>query len=138
VRRGGAARVVAAAALLLAAPVAARPAGAQQVAARFEITVVGDSTFSFPIGTLQWVALKRRGIVVDPARRDALVARFRIQGVQDGVVAAVVTGQTARVTTQHVVVLEPPAPSRWYRRGTFWGGSALGLAVGAIVGGLLF
>ena len=136
--RRGAARVVAAAALVLAALVVARPAGAQQVAARFEITVVGDSTFSFPIGTLQWVALKRRGIVVDPARRDALVARFRIQGVQDGVVSAVVTGQTARVTTQHVVVLEPPAPTRWYRRGSFWGGSALGLTVGAIVGGLLF
>lgn len=133
-----AARGLVLAALLAAGAAGAAPAGAQQVAARFEITSVGDSTFAFWIGTQAWAATRGRGIVVDPARRDALVARFRILGVTGDTVTALVTGQTSRITTQHFVVMPPPPPPRWFRRGTFWGGGALGLLVGALVGGALF
>ena len=112
-------RVVALAlgAFLLAVP---RNAGAQQVTARFEITSVGDSTFTFAIGPQRWVAQRTRGIVVDPAQRDALVARFRILRVDEGVVTALVTGQTTVVTTQHFVVMNPPPLPKWYKRSVFW------------------
>jgi hypothetical protein len=123
---------------LVAGLFAAAPAGAQQVAARFEITAVGDSTFTFAQGSQSWVGRRTRGVVVDPARRDALVARFRIMDVSNGIVTALVTGQTTSVTTQHFVVLTPPPPPRVYARRSFWGGAAVGAAVGALLGGLLF
>jgi hypothetical protein len=107
---------------------------AQQVAARFEITAVGDSTFSFWIGDQRWAALRQRGIVVDPARRDALVARFRVLGVHADTVTALVTGQTGPVTTEHFVVMQPPPPPPWYRRRAFWGGAGLGTVVGVLLG----
>jgi hypothetical protein len=125
-------------AALVAGAVAPARAQAQQVAARFEITSVGDSTFTFAIGSQAWVARRNRGIVVDPARRDALVARFRILVVTEGVVTALVTGQTTPVTTQHFVVMNPPPPPRWHHRGTFWAGTALGGVVGLILGGVIF
>lgn len=134
----GAARCLALAALLVAGAAGASRAGAQQVAARFEITSVGDSTFAFWIGTQAWAATRGRGIVVDPARRDALVARFRILGVTGDTVMALVTGQTSRITTQHFVVMPPPPQPRWFRRGAFWGGGALGALLGVVVGGVLF
>jgi hypothetical protein len=84
------------------------------------------------------VAERRRGIVVDPARRDALVARFRILSMQSDTVTALVTGQTTLVTAQHVVVMNPPPPATWYKRSDVWRGSALGALAGLIVGGLLF
>ena len=117
--------------------VAPRSAGAQQITARFEIASVGDSTFTFAIGPQKWVAQRTRGIVVDPAARDALVARFRILSVADGVVTALVTGQTTDVTTQHFVVMTPPGPPRWYKRPEFWRGTALGGAVGLLIGALI-
>ena len=130
-------RLMIGAALVAGAVVPAR-AQAQQVAARFEISTVGDSTFTFAIGSQKWVAQRDRGIVVDPARRDALVARFRILGVVDGVVTALVTGQTTLVTNQHFVVMNPPPPPRWHHRPAFWAGSAVGTIVGLVVGGALF
>lgn len=130
-------RRLALAAALGASALFAAPAGAQQLAARFEITAVGDSTFTFAHGAQTWVAARGRGIVVDPARRDALVARFRIIGVNDGVVTALVTGQSARVTDQHFAVVNPPPPPRWYQRGAFWTGTAAGAVVGTLIGGLL-
>lgn len=126
-------------ALSLAASAAVpRAARAQQVTARFEITSVGDSTFTFPIGSMRWAASRSRGIVVDPARRDALVARFRVLEVRRDTVTALVTGQTSRITTEHFVVLQPPPPPRWYARRSFWSGAALGGALGLAIGGLAF
>jgi hypothetical protein len=112
----------------------AMPARAQSVAARFDISAVGDSTFTFAVGANSWVPRKTRGIVVDPARRDALVARFRLLAVRDGVVTALVTGQTTRVTPSHVVVMEPPPPPRWFRHQNFWGGAAAGALAGTVIG----
>ena len=132
VRRG----LLAASALFAA--VTSAPAGAQQLAARFEITSVGDSTFTFPVGSMRWAATRGRGIVVDPARRDALVARFRVLRMQNDTVTALVTGQTSRVTTDHFVVLDPPPPPKWYVRRAFWGGTAAGALLGLLIGGVAF
>jgi hypothetical protein len=108
-------------------------AEAQLRGVRFEITQVGDTTFRFPRGTAAWVREGVTGIVVDPTRRDVLVARFRLMAVDSGLATALVTGQTTRVSTDHVVVLsEPRRP--WYRSLTFWSGTVLGLAVGVLAG----
>ena len=131
--------LVVGAALALGTVVGApRAVAAQQVSARFEIASVGDSTFTFAIGPQRWVEQRTRGIVVDPARRDALVARFRILSVSEGVVTALVTGQTAAVTTQHFVVMTPPPPPPLLKRPTFWGGAAVGAVLGVLLGGALF
>lgn len=126
---------LAGAALVTAASlVAGESAAAQGVAARFDVSSVGDSTFTFYIGGQAWVRRKPRGIVVDPSRRDALVARFQLLGVRDSLATALVTGQTTRVTTDHVVVMAPPPPPRWFARPTFWGGAAAGAVAGAAIG----
>lgn len=117
---------------------APRTARGQQVSARFEIASAGDSTFTFAIGPQHWVAQRRTGIVVDPARRDAQVARFRILTVADGIVTALITGQTTLVTTQHFVVMSPPPPPPWHKRPAFWSGAAAGAVLGIILGGALF
>lgn len=116
---------------LVAAPRAAR---AQQVAVRFEITEASDSTFTFGVGPQRWVSQRSRGIVVDPAKRDALVARFRILNIRDGVVTALVTGQTSQVTTQHFVVMDPPPPPPWHKRSAVWTGTAIGAVLGFVLG----
>lgn len=123
---------------LLVGALAALPyaASAQQVTARFEITEVADTTFKFSMGPQRWVAERNRGIVVDPARRDMLVARFRIAEVQGDTVTAVVTGQTTRVTVEHFVVMTPPPPSPWHKGRPFWSGLGLGAVVGLLVAGL--
>lgn len=130
------ARVVALALLLAGAALVtgATPARAQAVSARFEITGVGDSTFAFAVGRERWVLKKGRGMVVDPANRDRLVARFNVVGLSQGMATALVTGQTTRVTMQHVVLMEPPPPPRWFRRGSFWGGMTLGAVLGVVAG----
>ena len=116
-------------ALLLVAPRAAR---AQNKGVRFEITQVGDTTFRFPRGAAGWVKPGETGIAVDPRRRDILVARFRVVSVDSGLATAVITGQTTRVATEHIAVMtEPPKP--WYRTITFWGGTVLGIVVGALI-----
>ncbi|HEU4640950.1 MAG TPA: hypothetical protein VFS44_00755 [Gemmatimonadaceae bacterium] len=123
-------------AALLLALAGARPARAQESAYRFEIAKVGDSTFTFtcPAATHGWVKPGMVGIAVDPERRDALVARFRILRVRDGNATALVTGATTRVSDRHVALLERPAPP-FYRRGSFWLGTVLGAAVGALAVG---
>lgn len=126
-------------ALSLGARAAApRAAGAQEVAARFPIDSVGDSTFTFAVGTQRWVGQRSRGVVVDPARRDALVARFRILKVDDGVVSALVTGQTSQVSTQHFVVMVPPPAPAWHRRSAVWTATAIGALLGMVIGAALF
>jgi hypothetical protein len=99
---------------------------------RFEITQVGDTTFRFPRGAAGWLKRDMTGIAVDPRRRDILVARFRVERIDSGLVTAVITGQTTRVATEHVAVMsEPPKP--WYKGITFWAGTVFGFVVGALL-----
>lgn len=117
------------AALLL---IGAERAGAQDRSVRFEITQVGDSTFRFPRGSATWVKPGEIGKAVDPRRRDALVARFRVVSVDSGLATAVITGQTTRIATEHIVLMtEPQKP--WYRTTMFWGGTVLGFVAGALM-----
>lgn len=107
---------------------------AQESAYRFSITWAGDSTFSFPVERHSWVRNGLTGIAVDPFRRDALVARFRVIAVADGRATALITGQTTNVVVDNVALLDrPPAP--WYRQRPFWLGTVLGVVVGAFVAG---
>jgi hypothetical protein len=111
----------------------ARPAEAQFRGVRFEITQVGDTTFRFPRGTAGWVKPGRTGIAVDPRQRDILVARFRVVRVDSGMVTALITGQTTRVATEHIAVMEEP-PRPWYKGITFWGGLVFGFVAGIAAG----
>lgn len=113
--------------------VAVPRARAQESAVRFEITGVADSTFSFAIGPHDWVRAGQRGIVVDPRRRDALVARFRIQRVQGGLATAVVTGQTTALSREHAALVEQPSPP-FFKQPTFWIGLVLGGVAGYLIG----
>ena len=114
--------------LLLAA--AAPEALAQASATRFEITAVGDTTFTFRVGgPIEWVRRGQRGIVVDPRRRDVLIARFRVTDVRNGEATALITGQTTVVETEQVALLTRPE-TPWYRQRTFWLGLLLGGAIG--------
>jgi hypothetical protein len=120
--------------LLLAVVGAPRGAGAQLRGVRFPVATVGDTTLTFSPGKERWLRRGMTGIAVDPKKRDDLVARFRVVRVELTTgVTAVVTGQTTKLTTEHVVVIEEPAP-RWYRRKAFWGGLLLGAALGATAG----
>ena len=112
---------------------AGRPLPAQGLAYRFEIMGVTDSTFAFEVGAQGWVAPRMRGVAVDPRRRDALIAQFEIATVTGGIAMARVTGQTSRVSTDHVALLERPERP-WYRRAAFWAGALLGLVIGAAAG----
>lgn len=120
--------------LVLALGLTAAPAAAQSLGARFEITQVGDTTFRFSRGTAGWVRIGTTGIAVDPKRRDALVARFRIARIDSGLVTAVITGQTTRVATEHIAVLSVP-PKPWWKGITFWAGTVFGVVVGALIAG---
>lgn len=102
---------------------------------RFEITRVGDSTISFPRGRAGWVRRGQVGIAVDPKRRDALVAQFRVVAIESGIATAVVTGATTRPLTEHIAILYQPARS-WFRTPLFWGSLAVGFALGVMTGAL--
>ncbi|MFL5577575.1 MAG: hypothetical protein ACJ79S_16590 [Gemmatimonadaceae bacterium] len=126
--------VAALVALLVLATLPSRAAGqALDRAVRFPVTSVGDSTFTFPVGELRWVKAGERGMAVDPRRRDALVARFQVLQVDRGTATALVTGQTTRLTEDHVAILEMP-PRPWYANSLFWTGALLGLLGGAAIG----
>lgn len=114
-------------ALLTVAPMA----HAQTTEARFQISGVGDSTFTFPAGRATWIRKAQRGIVVDPQRQDALVGRFQVLSVSRGQVRAVITAEAADITTAHVALLEQPARKLFVRR-DFWLGTAVGLVVGVV------
>ncbi len=122
-------------ALLVVAAFAAVPAAieAQATATRFEIVEVADSTVSFATARERWVKRGLQGIAVDPTRRDALVARLVVLEVGRGQATALVTGQTARLNGEHMVLLQRP-PTPFYRQRTFWMGAVLGAALGAVVG----
>ena len=111
---------------------AAAPAlRAQQGAYRFAISDAGDSTFSFPVLRNDWVKKGMHGIAVDPARHDALIARFVVTGVERDSAVALVTGQTTRMTTDFVALIERPGKS-WYLRPAFWLGGVLGAIIGVV------
>jgi hypothetical protein len=130
------ASVRALAAALLVGVCAARPTRAQMApeqVVRFEVRSVSDSTFEFEAGRSDWVKPGLRGLAVDPRRRDVLVARFEVLRVNRGVATALVTGQTARVSTEHVALLYRPLP-KWYVRRVFWVGVGMGTIVGLVAG----
>ena len=106
-------------------------ARAQEGAYRFSIARAGDSTFTFPVARNDWVKKGMRGIAVDPTRRDALVARFRVTRVDRDSAVALITGQTTRVTSDFVALLERPSRP-WYLRASFWIGGVLGAIVGVV------
>jgi hypothetical protein len=104
------------------------PAECQTGYARFDLTTVKDTSFTFTTPHKTWVAAGQHGLAVDPAHGDELIAKFRITNVQDGTATAVITGQTARLTTDYVaLVAEPKLP--FYRTPWFW--------LGAVAGGLI-
>jgi hypothetical protein len=101
----------------------------QRPPARFFINAVGDTTFRFSVPSDPWVKPGAEGLAIDPARRDSLVARFRVARVEWGEAVAVITGQTTAITTEHVALLRmPEAP--WYRRTSFWLGVIAGAGAG--------
>jgi hypothetical protein len=123
--------VMFAAVLALALPSRVR---AQDRDVRFEITAVGDTTVTFSAGRVTWVVRSPKAIVVDPRRRDALVARLKVLSISaNGDAIAVVTGQTGRITTEHIVLVTEP-PQHWYKNAVLWMGAALGLVAGFALG----
>lgn len=110
-------------------------------AVRFEIVAVGDTTFQLLLSNGAWVRPGMVGIVVDPRRRDVLVARFTLLALRADSGDALVTGQTMPVSTDHVALLARPAvPPRVIRRvehRRFWTGAAIGAALGLIAGILI-
>ena len=118
--------------LLSAVVMVALPRGvrAQDRDVRFAITHVGDTTVTFQAGKMTWVVRSPRGIVVDPRRRDALVAQLKVLSIgANGEATALVTAQAGRITTEHIVIGTEPR-SRWYRSPLMWMGTAFGLIVG--------
>jgi hypothetical protein len=121
-----------------AASVGATPndAPAQETSARFEIASAGDSTFTLVVGRHPWVRPGLYGIVVDPRQRDVLIARFQVIAADSANAMGLVTGMTARVTTEHVALLDrpPPPPAPWHKRRSFWLGIVVGVATGFAIG----
>ncbi|WP_373059647.1 hypothetical protein [Gemmatimonas sp.] len=99
-------------------------------AARFEIDAVDDSTATFHVFESRWVRAGLSAYVVDPAHRDALVARLTIIRRDSMTATALVTSQVARVTTDHFLLVPPP-PTPWWRAKWFWVGTMVGGALGA-------
>lgn len=99
-------------------------------AARFEIDAVDDSTATFRVFESRWLRAGQSAYAVDPAHRDALVARLTIIRRDSTTATALVTSQVARVTTEHFLLV-PPRPTPWWRAKRFWIGTLVGGAVGA-------
>jgi hypothetical protein len=89
---------------------------------------MSDSTLSFAAEDARWVKTGQLGIAVDPARSDALVAKLRVTSVRDGRAEALVTGQTTRVASGHVVLLVRPSVP-WWRQRLYWIGTMSGAAL---------
>lgn len=114
-------------------PAVMPPAHAQQRLTRFFVDSVADSTFSFRTGDARWVRAGQTGIAVDPRERDALVARFRVVEVVGNRATALITGQTTFLTGEHAALMEQPETPFWRRR-SFWSGSAVGVLLGLVAG----
>jgi hypothetical protein len=117
--------------IVILAAFSASGLGAQQGAYRFGISSAGDSTFTFSTARNEWVKEGMRGIAVDPARHDALIARFVVTCVARDSAVALVTGQTTRMTTDFVALIERPEKS-WYLRPAFWFGGVIGAIIGVV------
>jgi len=104
---------------------------AQRGAYRFEIETATDSTITIPTDSAKWVRPGAHGIAVDPSDHDAMIARFQVLRVDSGMATALITGQTTRVTTDHVALIERPAVP-WFKQGVFWIGAALGALIGVV------
>lgn len=118
-----------------------RPPVDVATAQRFEIVGVGDSTFTFLATRAPWLAPGMYGIAVDPRRRDVLVARFDVLARSGDSTTALVTGQTQRVSVDHVALVPRPADTVVVTRQAvlrsrlrFWQGILLGLAGGYAAG----
>jgi len=98
---------------------------------RFDITSVDDTTFAFATTGVRWVARSQEGLVVDPARGDELIATFRVTRARNGTATAVVTGQTARVTSSYVALLTQPHHP-FFTRPWFWIAVVVGGAIGYV------
>ena len=98
---------------------------------RFDIVEVGDTTFGFAVGPRKWLRPGATGIAVDPRRRDGLVARYKVLWVKDGIVTALITGQTTRVTPDHMALAVRPV-TPLLRQRTFWAGAFSGGLLAAI------
>ncbi len=103
----------------------------QTIPVRFEVASVRDTTVTFPLGDARWVRPRAEGIIVDPQRRDALVASLRVVSVNSTEAVAVITGQTTRVTEAHVVILNRRSRA-WYAQTAFWAGLVLGAIAGVV------
>ena len=101
-------------------------------AARFSIASTNDSMVTFNAAEVTWLRVGMRGHAVDPARRDALIARLTIVRVDTAGVTASITGQVSQVGTTHVVLVARPRTSWWHQR-LFWTGATAGAALGAAV-----
>ncbi len=105
-------------------------------AARFEIDSVSDSTATFRVREAAWVRPGLQSYVVDPAQRDALVARMLVVSRSGESATAVVTGQVTRVKADHfLLVVRPALP--WWKSARFWAGAAAG-ATATMIGRELF
>jgi hypothetical protein len=107
---------------------------AQPAYARFDITSVGDSTFTFATTGARWVKRSRTGLVVDPLHDDELIAKFRVTQTQKGMATGVVTAQTARLSTTDVALLTQPHPL-FLARPWFWIALVVGGAIGYVAHG---
>lgn len=99
-------------------------------AARFELDAVDDSTATFRVFEAQWLRPGLSAYVVDPVRRDALVARLTIQSRGELTATALVTSQVTGVSRDHVMLVPRPRP-RWWWSNEFWMSAAAGGIVGA-------
>lgn len=105
-------------------------------AARFEIESVNDSTATFRVREATWVRPGLQSYVVDPAQRDALVARMVVVSRSGESATALVTGQVTSVKADHFLLVVRPA-SPWWKSARFWSGAAAGAAA-TIIGRSLF
>lgn len=96
---------------------------------RFDVISVEESTFTILVGGERWIRRGVTGVAVDPRRRDALVARFRVIGRAGDSATALVTGQTTRLAPTHVALIRQPVPGP-LRQDAFWAGLFFGLAAG--------
>lgn len=109
--------------------VLAAPGRAQTSYARFDVTSIQDTTFTFTVPHGSWVKKGLHGLAVDPTHGDELIAQFRVAGIEQGTATALITAQTGRLTSAHVALLAQPN-TPFYLRAWFW----VGLVGGGVIG----
>lgn len=96
---------------------------------RFEVVAAEDTTITILVGSGRWVRRGTVGIAVDPRRRDALVARFRVLAREGDSATALVTAQTTPVSTSLVALMREPIPAV-LQQDAFWAGLFFGVGAG--------